>query len=42
MPHNMAMNLPMPMANKSGIHDNYLAKTMPILNEIVEQNPNYK
>ncbi len=34
--------IPMPTALKSGIHDDYLAKTTPILNEIVEQYPNYK
>ena len=35
-------SMPMPMAPKSGIHADYLTKTMPILNAIVEQNPNYK
>jgi len=30
------------MAPKSQIHQDYLSKTMPILNAIVEQNPNYK
>ena len=42
MPMAVSAGMPMPMAPKSGIHADYLTKTMPILNAIVEQNPNYK
>lgn len=42
MPMAGAGGMPMPMAAKSGIHTEYLTKTMPILNAVVEQNPNYK
>jgi hypothetical protein len=43
MPMPMAgAGMPIPIAPKSGIHADYLTKTMPILNAIVEQNPNYK
>lgn len=42
MPMNVGAGMPMPMAPKSGIHADYLTKTMPILQAIVEQNPNYK
>ena len=42
MPMTVGAGMPMPMAPKSGIHTDYLTKTMPILNAVVEQNPNYK
>ena len=47
MPIPVAGTMKMPQVSQQpaplgGIHAEYLAKTIPIVNAIVEQNPNYK